>query len=300
MTTPIVSVVVPTYNRRASLRACLEGLSRLTFDRSAFEVIVVDDGGREPIDDVMGEFTGRLRITPLRQERAGPGAARNAGVARAHGEFVAFIDDDCVPAPDWLDRLVAALAGNPGGMAGGRVVNMLVTNRYADASDRISRFVYEYYRGPSHEPFFTTNNLAVRASHFRDLGGFTTGIPSATAEDKEFCDRWRQRGWPLIHVPEATVYHAHDLTFSRFLRQHFRYGRGILTFRLLRRARVAGPLLPEPLGFYAALLVSPLRDGGGIRAVALVAAAQVATAAGALSELLNGSHPRRDDPPPRP
>ena len=93
-------------------------------------------------------------------------------------------------------------------------------------------------RPTAHEPFFTTNNIALSADLFRSVGGFTTAIPSATAEDKDFCDRWRVRGLALAHVPAAVVYHSHDLTFRRFVRQHFNYGRGILAFRLLRRSRV--------------------------------------------------------------
>jgi glycosyltransferase involved in cell wall biosynthesis len=291
MIAPTVSVIIPTYNRPDLIRACLAGLERLTFPQSQFEVIVVDDGSPEPIEGVIADFAARLNVRHIRQDRAGPGAARNTGVAQARGRYAAFIDDDCVPAADWLNMLVETLERDPSSMAGGRVTNILVSNRYADASDRISAFVYDYYQGPAQEPFFTTNNLAVAVDRFRELGGFTTSIPSATAEDKEFCDRWRGKGWPLVPVPGAVVNHAHNLTLYGFLRQHFNYGRGILAFRLIRRARVDGPIVPESLGFYAGLLASPLRTGGGVRAMTLVALAQVATAAGALREWLAGTRP---------
>lgn len=287
---PLVSVIVPTFNRLTLVEACLEGLARLSFDRSAFEVLVVDDGSAVDIRASVEAFSGRLTVRLIRQERAGPGAARNAGVAAARGKYAAFIDDDCVPATDWLTRLVDELERDPTRLVGGRVENSLKSNRYADASDRISRFVYDYYRHPrAQEPFFTTNNIALATGSFRALGGFTTSIPSATAEDKEFCDRWRAKGWPMVHVPTAVVYHRHDLTFTGFVRQHYNYGRGILAFRLIRRARVAGPLLPESIGFYTGLLASPLSNGAGRReagAVVLVAIAQIATAAGALRQAL--------------
>ncbi len=257
---------------------------------------MVDDGSPAPIDDVVAAFSSRLTVRLIRQERAGPGAARNAGVAAARGRYAAFIDDDCVPAADWLIQLIDALEQDPTRLVGGRVENTLTSNLFADASDRISRFVYDYYRGhQAHEPFFTTNNVALATEPFRALGGFTTSIPSATAEDKEFCDRWRAMGWPLVHVPAAVVHHAHDLTFFGFLRQHYNYGRGILAFRLIRRARVAGPLLPESIGFYSGLLVSPLRNGVHRRkpsAVFLVALAQLATVAGALREALDWTRSR--------
>lgn len=117
-------------------------------------------------------------------------------------------------------------------------------------------------------------------------------IPSATAEDKEFCDRWSAHGLALAHAPSAVVRHAHDLTFTRFLRQHFACGRGILAFRLIRRARRPGPFVPEPARFYLDLVSSPLRRpsaGGRLRLSALLIVAQLATIAGAVREAIGGS-----------
>ena len=289
VSSPLVSVIVPTFDRPGLVEACLAGLSRLSFDRGTFEVIVVDDGSPAPLDSVVETFSGRLTVRLIRQERVGPGGARNSGVAVARGRYVAFIDDDCVADVDWLTHLIDALERDPAALVGGKVENALTSNPFADASDHISRFVYEYYRGhAAHEPFFATNNMALATEPFRELGGFTTRIPSATAEDKEFCDRWRAQGWPLVHVPDAVVQHGHNLTFAGFVRQHYNYGRGILTFRLMKRARATGALVPESIGFYAGLLTSPLTNGAtaGPRALVLVAIAQLATGAGALRQAL--------------
>lgn len=175
-------------------------------------------------------------------------------------------------------------------LLGGRVENALTENPYSTASEQISQFVYEYNRtGRAREPFFTTNNFALAAHLFRAVGGFATSIPSATAEDKEFCDRWRAHGLALAHVPTAVVHHAHNLTFARFLRQHFDYGRGILAFRLIRRRRATSRFVPEPLKFYTGLMLSPMRRPSSVgrwRLVALLVAAQVATLLGALREAL--------------
>jgi len=121
------------------------------------------------------------------------------------------------------------------------------------------------------------------------VGGFATSIPSATAEDKEFCNRWVAHGLALAHVPSVVVHHAHELTFARFLRQHFNYGRGILTFRLIRHRRADSTFIPEPLRFYVGLVVSPMRCPSAVgrwRLTALVVAAQLAIIAGALREAL--------------
>jgi GT2 family glycosyltransferase len=183
------------------------------------------------------------------------------------------------------------------------VENALIDNLYSTASEHISQFVYEYNStGTAHEPFFTTSNIALSADLFRAVGGFTTSIPSATAEDKEFCDRWRAQGLSLTHVPSAVVYHAHDLTFTQFLRQHFNYGRGILVFRLARRRGAGSALLPEPAKFYVDLLLSPMvrsSSAGRWRLAALLAVAQLATLAGAVREALT-RHPPATVPDSRP
>jgi glycosyltransferase involved in cell wall biosynthesis len=287
---PTATIIVPTFARPSMLRRCLDGIARLEAATFSFEVVVVDDGGPEPVDTLVATYADRLDLRLIRQSRAGPAAARNAGVAVARGRYLVFIDDDCTPAPSWLAELVRELARDDRRLLGGRVENALIDNPYSTASEHIAQFVYAYNTGGTAlEPFFTANNIALAADLFRAVGGFTTSIPSATAEDKELCDRWRAHGLSLAHVPSAIVYHAHHLTFTQFLRQHFNYGRGILVFRLARRRRAGSAFLPEPRKFYVALLLSPLvrtSSVGRWRLMALVAVAQLATIAGALREAL--------------
>jgi len=301
---PTATIVVPTFARPALLRRCLDGITRLEAATFSFEVVVVDDGGPEPLDALVAAYRDRLDLRLIRQSRAGPAAARNAGVAVARGRYLVFIDDDCAPAPAWLAEFVRELMRDDRRLLGGRVENALIDNLYSTASEHIAQFVYEYNRtGTALEPFFTANNIALSAQLFRAIGGFTTSIPSATAEDKEFCDRSRAHGLALSPVPSAVVYHAHDLTFSQFLRQHFNYGRGILVFRLTRRRRAGGAFLPEPAKFYVRLLLSPMARSSSPsrwRLTALVAMAQLATLAGALREALASPPPVKvaDSRPP--
>lgn len=291
-----MSIVVPTFARPVELARCLDGIAAL--DRAVpFEVVVVDDGGPEPLDALVAQRGEQLDVHLIRQARRGPAAARNAGAARARGDWLAFIDDDCTPDPGWLAALVRELERDDRRLLGGRVENALPGNPYATASEHIAQFVYDHNRtARAREPFFRTNNLALAAELFRAVGGFATAIPSATAEDKEFCDRWSAHGLALAHAPSAVVRHANDLTFGRFVRQHFAYGRGILAFRLIRRERASGPLVPEPVRFYLDLVLSPLRRPGVARRwrlSALLVLAQLATITGALREALGRSWPPR-------
>jgi glycosyltransferase involved in cell wall biosynthesis len=197
VTAPRFSVIVPTFDRPGQLRACLEGLARQTLPASAFEIIVVDDAGTADESQVVGAWP-ELEITLLREDRGGPGAARNLGAKRARGRYLAFIDDDCVPDPGWLDGLDQS-ALQLGAIVGGTIENALPSNPYSTASQLIQSFVYQYHdEDNSHERFFTTNNLALPREAFESLGGFDTSIPAGTAEDKDLCDRWRAAGGEMV------------------------------------------------------------------------------------------------------
>jgi GT2 family glycosyltransferase len=281
-----VSVVIPTFARPDGLRSCLEGLAATTLERDTMEVIVVDDGGGDGAEQVAADFAARLPVRAIRKPNGGPASARNAGASIASGRFLAFIDDDCVPAHDWLPNLLTVLEAQPGVLAGGPVINGLPDDPFAAASQRIATYVARHYAdGRGRERFFTTNNFALASERFAELGGFDTSIPSWTAEDKEFCDRWRDRGYEMAWAASARVHHAHALSLRAFIRQHYDYGRGILAFRM-RRKRIDKKIVPESAGFYGGLVFDPLIRGprkGAARQVLLLMLSQAATLAGAVA-----------------
>jgi GT2 family glycosyltransferase len=300
---PRFSVIVPTFRRPAELARCLDALARLDYPRDGFEVIVVDDGSGAPPEDVVERVRGRLRVSLVAHEdNRGPASARNIGAARAGGEFLAFTDDDCAPAADWLRVLGTCLAREPDTLVGGLTVNGLTENPYAAASQLLVDYLYSYYHGE--EPgarqrnarapgtrFFTSNNLAMSAVAFQETGAFDATFPLAAAEDRDFCDRWQQRGRLMRYIPSAVVYHFHDLSLRSFCRQHSQYGRGALSFHTLRARRSQRPVALEPPSFYVNLLRYPFsRSSESLQArsrkAVLLAVSQGAYAAGFLSACL--------------
>jgi GT2 family glycosyltransferase len=286
---PTFSVVIPTYARPERLRACLAALPRLDYPSEHFEVVVVDDGSPSPLDAVVAPFRSRVRLTLFRQPNRGPAAARNAGAARAAGAFLAFTDDDCAPEPGWLAALRDRFAAVPNQLLGGRTVNALPSNPFSAASQDLLDYLYEYFpRAHGLSPFFASNNLAVPAARFHQLGGFDEDFPLAAGEDRDFCDRWRERGWPAAFAGDAVVRHAHHLSLRPFWRQHFNYGRGAAHLQAARARRLeVYRLKPEPLGFYAGMLRYPFAHytfGKAALRTLLMALSQTATAAGYMSE----------------
>lgn len=255
-----ISVIVPTRERPAQLAGCLQALAGLDFEHDDYEVIVIDDGGTEPLHPWLHLYFDRLHLTVVRQPRTGPGGARNAGARLARGDLLAFTDDDCRPAPDWLRELAAEHGRSPDRLIGGRTVNGLDDNPYATTSQTIIEVAYAHYnRDPDDARFFAANNMAVPAALFRQIGGFDDTFRVAS-EDRELCDRWLHRGHKMSYAPRAVVCHGHDLNLRRFCRQHFGYGRGARQFHQVRARRGSGSLKSEIRfhGRFLMLLRSPL------------------------------------------
>jgi len=286
---PFFSVILPTYNRPKQLRSCLKALSGLDYPRDCFEVIVVDDGNNVSTGSIVSSFKDRLDVRLVRQWHSGPAAARNTGAMRARGEFLAFTDDDCAPAPDWLHNLASRFINASDQAVGGKTINALRGNPYSVASQIVVDCLYRWYNtDPERARFSASNNFAIPAKGFHAIGGFDATFPRAGGEDREFCDRWLYHGYRLVYAPEALVYHLHSLTFGTFLRQHFKYGRGSFRFHQAERARHnLKSVRLQPLSFYQHLVKAPfLRavDQQPFMLSGLMLICQVSTAAGYLWE----------------
>jgi glycosyltransferase involved in cell wall biosynthesis len=186
------TVVVPARDAAATLGATLDALAAQ--DADGFEVIVVDDAST---DETAALAAGHPAVTEVvRVDGAGPGAARNAGVARARGEVLAFTDADCVPAAGWVRAGLEAMAGAD--VVQGPVLPAGPAGPF-DRTVSIER--------PS--PLFETANLLVRSERFC---GFEPWLaPPRSKELGE--DVWL--GWRLVRgrarvawAPEAVVRHA--------------------------------------------------------------------------------------------
>jgi GT2 family glycosyltransferase len=280
-----IAIVVPSHARPEALRACLEALARQ--EGGPYRTYVVDDGSPEGLAPLCAAYPW---VTCLRQENAGPAAARNAGARAAlrdGADFLCFTDDDCRPHPEWVRGLAARQGGDPRRLVGGRVLNLLDDNAYAAASQSLCDYLYAYFGAEEgRAAFFTSNNLGCAAAGFAALNGFDSTFPLAAAEDRDFCLRWQEEVGTLAYAPGAVVDHAHPLTLGRFWRQHANYGRGARHLHRTLAARGAPHPRREPVGFYAGLLLYPLRDGQGfpLHRTALMGLSQVAMVAGYMQE----------------
>lgn len=249
---PRVSVVVPTRNRPESLRRCLAALETQTVP---VEVVVVGDS-----------------------EGRGPAWARNEGVRRAQGEVVCFTDDDCAPAPGWVEALTAPILSGEAGATSGPVS----MGEGATAADKAWEAIVNYLQvkagasGTASPGFAVTANLAARRS-LLDRLPFDESFPAAAGEDRDWGERAAREGVVLRYVSEASVVHRSGMGIRAFLGQQYRYGRGAARYRSAVPNRRRGSI-----GFYVGLIRAGFRAGvlGGL----LVCAAQFATLLGVLRE----------------
>lgn len=287
---PSFSVVVPTYERPAHVRGLIAAWAAVDYPRDSWELIVADDGGSADLEDIVAEAPSGMPIRLLTLPHRSASAARAAGLEVARGDFILCTDDDCLPDPGILRAYAAAIERWPDAALGGPVYNALPHDIFATATQDIVTSVCDgWNRDPENACFFTFSNAIFPAARFRAIGGFDPDWTWRTGEDRDLCRRWCEAGGRMVRVPDARMGHAHDLTFRRYLRQHFHYGQGNHATARRRTSAGAGPPDWSGPGFYAGLLLRPFRVHPFPRAVVvagLVALAQVATLAGRIDARL--------------
>lgn len=202
-TGPMVSVVIPTYNRRDDLEAALKSVLAQKFDD--FEIIVVNDGGRNVSDLESGLDTkGKIRWLNHEQRRD-VAAARNTGLRAAKGFYVAYLDDDDIYYPDHLETLVRTLEDTEFEFAytdANRVVINWITDRYVP-TDRHLAYGYDFDR----EKLLVSNYIpTLTIMHRRDLIE-EIGFFDETLEVHEDWDMWIRAATEcdFLHIPKTTA-----------------------------------------------------------------------------------------------
>ena len=209
MPDPELSVVVATHNRADRLRALLGALRDQTLARTAFEVVVVDDAST---DDTAGTLAaeverGDLEISVYRHpDNRGSGAARELGWRSARGRLIAFTDDDCVPDPDWLERIVRAERNHPGAVIQGRTEP--IPGELEGLPPRRRAFA-RTIRVVAFDAGFQTCNIVYPRELLERIGGFDVAeYPRYPGEDCDLGWRAVEAGAPAIYADDVRVRHA--------------------------------------------------------------------------------------------
>jgi glycosyltransferase involved in cell wall biosynthesis len=237
-----LSVIIPTYNRAAYLRACLEALSHQTQATSDFEVIVVVDGSTDGTCEMLASFVSPYKLHVCSQTKSGAAAARNRGVKEAAGLYCLLLDDDVEPDRELVAEHLRIQREREGVIAVGCVVRSL-----PHRASGLARYLVQHWnerlaglkagtRSLSYADCYS-GNLSMPRSAFLEVGGFAVDL--ARHEAAELVYRLASRGMPVTYIPGAIGYQVFRKSLSQVAADIERAG--MASVELYRRHP---PLLP--------------------------------------------------------
>jgi len=223
-----VSVLIPAYNAEETIKQCIEGIHNQTYKN--IEIIVIDDGSTDNTAEIVA--TLKCKLIKL-NENMGAGNARNLGLKAAVGNYIYFIDSDCVPKKDCIECLMMGFSKSEEiGLVGGTCITPLdidnilnlahdVTERYKDFQNLDEKFVV----------YLSGANLCIKKEVVDRVGFFNEKF--ITHEDFDFTFRANQSGYKILFQPNAVSYHYHQRKkLKSYLNRAFKGGQYGTIFRL--------------------------------------------------------------------
>lgn len=189
-----------TYNRAALLGRVLDACFEQTANGDSYEVVLVNDGSTDSTSEVIERARSRATCAfeTIEQPNAGLATARNAGIARARGKRIIFIDDDVLPLPNFVEEHLRSEDRFPGRIVRGGAINV---ESFDDLPPPV--WTLRNYSGN----YFWTTNVSVPLATLRKVGAFNEGFSEYGWEDIDVGLRLRFAGVRATFNPRALVYH---------------------------------------------------------------------------------------------
>lgn len=218
-----ISFVIPNYNNSDLIAKCLNSLLNQELDAThELQIIVVDDGStRDSVDlvsDVFGDRIDLIRL-PFNQGRS---AARNIGANLADGDYLIFIDSDCIPTDPYFVQNYLQSIQNGGELIFGQVTT--VGNTFWDRLQKTSfkNRLDNFNRG--NKWAYTTQNVCINRSHFAATGGFDLAFDKYGFEDRDLFIRLLDAGLSCSYCDSAKVIHDDKITLQSVADKMFNAG----------------------------------------------------------------------------
>jgi GT2 family glycosyltransferase len=229
------SIVIPTFQRRASVLRTLEALGQQTAPADCFEVIVSIDGSTDGTAQMVETFVAPYRLRAVTNLRRGRAAACNAGIRAAENEVVVLLDDDMEPAPDLVAAHLYAHRGSCSrGVVGAAPMvvpegaSPLVKYRARGFNGRLAQFAA--MRRPLRFREAYTGHFSIHRDVLMAAGGFDEGFTMYGHEDYELALRLVNAGVELVYSPAAVAFQHYEKTFAAFARDCIERGHTALLF----------------------------------------------------------------------
>lgn len=202
-----ISVIIPTHNRADALEKTLENLTAQQFAND-WEVVVVNNNSTDNTDEIVKNQKFPVSLSVIHEKIPGPAAARNAGARASSGEFLIFIDNDILTAPDFLQRHCERLEANRNSWFVGQVINLPEQEATVFGKYRKSLFPeVSADAGLTQTDGITGQTTSMRRADFEKLGGFDENFNVASGEDKELAMRAMESGIKIYYDPAIVVFH---------------------------------------------------------------------------------------------
>lgn len=234
MTTPFVSIVIPTFNRRATLEHVLPLLADQTYPADGYEILLSDSGSTDGTREMV-ESMGIPNLRFISGENKGRSGARNRGIREARGEIILFTDADILADPGLVEAHVRAHQSECGiAMVGCEVqVNTLDEYNHARKHPEARRHLHGDKPKDTSWLFFLTGNASVRKDDLIEAGMFDEDFTGYGHEDLELGYRLQRMGLRIRYNPAALNYHWHPVPFDECCRR--KELSGISTVRFYRK-----------------------------------------------------------------
>ena len=227
---PYISVVVPTYNRKKVLAKCLAALVEQDFDKSKYEIILIDDGSTDGTDKLIKEVADKAlcEVLYLRNDHMGSASARNRGIRSSKGQFILFIDDDIIANPnlikehyDWHVRLKKKENAVLGYVTWSSEIKITPFMRWLENGGPQFHFWQIMDKVDIENPryFYSANLSLSREFLLENEGFFSEDFPYAACEDTELSYRLYKRGMEIKFNKDAVGYHYNPTNLVKYSRK---------------------------------------------------------------------------------
>ena len=211
---PKISIVVPVYNGEKMLPLCLGSLMNLDYPKQDLEIIIVDNNSKDGSKAIIEKYP----VKYLFEEKKGAGHAMNRGIQASSGDFIAFMDHDCIANANWIKNTVNAFTSDNIGGCGGKIlvynpttfVEQYIQDKNMFSNKKFIQAKINFF------PFIQAGNAMYRREIFQEIGLFDSGL---FLEDMDISWRVFLAGYQLKYVADAFVYHkAQDSLKGLFIR----------------------------------------------------------------------------------
>lgn len=211
-----VSLYIPCFNAAKTIESCLDAVLKQTFPLE--EIVIIDDGS----NDKTVELASCYPVKIVRQINKGLAAARNTAIKNMNTEFIASVDADCLPEPNWLEQLMSRFNSPKIAGAGG---NLLET--YSSTIFDIWRSVHmkQYWEKETTPSFLFGSNTVFRKETLVEVGLYNEDLRS-NYEDVDICEHLKKKGYNLIYEPKAIVDHIKSDDLCSVLNTYWKWNIG--------------------------------------------------------------------------